>query len=371
MSHDLRTPLNAILGFAQLLEMEDLGDQPGRNVDQILKGGRHLLELINEVLDIARIESGRLSLSPESVSVRDVLTSALELVRPLAAQRQVTLTLVPCPTEPPPVYADRQRLNQILLNLFSNAIKYNREGGRVTVECDATTTPHQVRIKVRDTGAGIPAAKLALLFQPFERLGAEQTEIQGTGLGLALARGLAQAMGGVVGVESRVGEGSTFWVELKVAERPSAASHVLIEDRMTAPELWSAGGDVLYIEDNVSNVELMRSVLRRRPRLSLLHAADGRQGLILARERQPVLILLDLHLPEVSGEEVLRWLQEDPRCRAIPVVVVTADAMPGVGRRLQAGGAAACMTKPIDVQALLELLDSLIGEAASAGNRRS
>jgi CheY-like chemotaxis protein len=243
--------------------------------------------------------------------------------------------------------------------LLSNAIKYNREGGRVAIDCEMAV-PGRVRVNVHDTGAGIPAAKLALLFQPFERLGAEQTNVEGTGLGLGLARGLAQAMGGTVGVESVVGVGSTFWVELAAASDMPRDTKVL-PARRDATAGTTRAGIVLYIEDNVSNVELMKDVLARCPGLTLLHAADGDRGVALAVEHQPALILLDLHLPEVPGEEVLRRLQEDERCRSIPVVVVTADAMPGLSRRLRAAGATAFLTKPIDVRAVLELVERLIG----------
>jgi PAS domain S-box-containing protein len=358
MSHDLRTPLNAILGFAQLLEMEGLNEQQHESVRHILKGGAHLLNLINEVLDIARIESGALSLSPEPVAIAEVMQRVVELVRPLAAQRSITLDddlVTVCGTRY--VLADRQRLAQILVNLLSNAVKYNREGGHVGLSCEDRPNS-RARIKVSDTGAGIRPERLHLLFQPFERLGAEQTPIEGTGLGLMLSKGLAEAMGGTLGVESEVDRGSTFWVELALSEAsaattaPSARAHPYASGRDSG-----VTGTVLYIEDNISNRRLMERVLARRPGIRLVGAGQGQAGLDVARADRPDLILLDLHLPDISGEEVLRRLWEDARTRAIPVAVLSADATPAQIKRLLAAGASAYLTKPIDVGQVLQLLD--------------
>ena len=359
MSHDLRTPLNAILGFAQLLEMDGLSADQTEGVRQILSGGRHLLELITEILDITRIESGRLALSPESVDVHDVVSQTIELIRPLAAQRGIAVDIQPFPANAKAVLVDRQRFKQILLNLLSNAVKYNREHGRVTVRVEQIASDKR-RIAVSDTGVGIPQAKLALLFQPFERLGAEQTEIDGTGLGLALSRALAQAMGGTLGVESIVDRGSTFWVELPVAEGPSEQADTVpappIEARTTVP----TRGTILYIEDNLSNVRLMERILRQRPGIELLHAPQGSVGLCMVGEREPNLIMLDLHLPDMSGEDVLRRLWEDSASRHIPVIILTADATPGLSRRLKAAGATALMTKPLDIKHALQLVDDVL-----------
>jgi signal transduction histidine kinase len=298
MSHDLRTPLNAILGFAQLLQLDATEDDRRDSVRQILKGGAHLLELINEVLDIARIEAGHLALSLEPVSVGDVVQQALDLVRPLASARGITLD-GPRISGSAHVLADHQRLTQILLNLLSNAVKYNRPRGRVELSYHSCAGG-RLRITVTDTGAGIREEELATLFTPFERLGADQTATEGTGLGLALSKGLAEAMGGTLGVVSAINQGTTFWVEL--AECPTP------DDGAQAPDVVSAGssnvqegsGIVLYIEDNASNVRLLERVLQRRPGITLLVANTGRAGLAIAHARRPDLIFLDLHLSDCT-----------------------------------------------------------------------
>jgi PAS domain S-box-containing protein len=365
MSHDLRTPLNAVLGFAQLLDNDSLSGEQRECVNQILHGGQHLLDLINEVLDIARIEAGRLSLSPEPVSVRETVRHALALVAPLAAKGNVTLVLDDSAKADRSVIADRQRLNQILLNLLSNAVKYNRPGGRVIVAVEAAGAG-RLRINVSDTGAGIPRPKLQLLFRPFERLGAEGTAVEGTGLGLALSRGLAEAMGGELGVASEVDRGSTFWVELDATEEraESPADYAAVA---TAVKPAPRQATVLYIEDNSSNVRLMERVLARRPGITLFHAGQGQTGVTLAADRRPDVIFLDMHLPDVPGEEVLRQLWGDPELRQIPVVVLSADATPGQIRRVLASGASAYLTKPLDLQKVLDTLDHMLMPSTDRG----
>ena len=358
MSHDLRTPLNAVLGFAQLLNAESLSAEQLEAVAQILRAGEHLLDLINEVLDIARIESGRLSLAPEPVSVREVVAHAVDLVMPMAYERQISLQ-VNLGDQQDSVLADRQRLNQVMLNLLSNAVKYNRDAGRVTLTAERVHD-RRLRIKVSDTGVGIPAEKMALLFTPFERLGAEATRVQGTGLGLALSRGLAEAMGGSLGLTSAYGEGSTFWIELPLAE----ASHATSEQPRRSPraiESQRARGSVLYVEDNWSNVRLMDRILQLRPGVVFSHAATGEAGLARARAERPDVILLDLHLSDMSGEEVLRLLRNDEATRDIPVAVLSADAMAEQVKRVKAAGAAAYLTKPLDVSQVLAMIDELLG----------
>ena len=359
MSHDLRTPLNAILGFAQLLDIAELDEELREHVRQILSGGRHLLELIDEVLDISRIESGHLSLSLEPVNVPDVVQSAVDLVKPLAARRGITVDVMSLPGHQA-VLADRQRLKQILLNLLSNAVKYNRPSVSVSVAVEPVDAG-RLRIAVTDRGFGIPAAKLTLLFQPFERLGAEQTAVEGTGLGLALSKALAEAMGGTLGVTSAIDRGSTFWVELSAAA-PLERETVAAMQAPTGLSDQARGGTILYIEDNLSNVRLMRGLLRQRPAVELLHAPQGDVGLTMAAEKRPQLVLLDLHLPDMSGEEVLRQLFENPATRDMPVVVMTADATPGLTRRLQAAGATAFLTKPLDINGVLNLIDEVLGD---------
>ncbi len=344
MSHDLRTPLNAILGFAQLLDAAGLGEDGQESVDQILRGGKHLLELINEVLDIARIEAEQI----------------VELVRPLASRRGIVTEVVIPESGDVVVAADRQRLNQILMNLVSNALKYNRPNGRVTIAF-VPVAADRVRIAVTDTGAGIPPAKLSLLFQPFERLGAEQTDVEGTGLGLALARGLAEAMGGSLGVESRVDAGTTFWIELALCEAAETRQVAAVQ---VAPDTsGETAGLVLYIEDNSSNVRLMQRVLQRRPGVRLLHAPGGTSGLEHARQARPDLIFLDMHLPDMSGEDVLLQLWQDAALRHIPVAILSADATPAQTRRLKAAGAIAYLTKPLEISAVLTLLDDRLRRA--------
>jgi PAS domain S-box-containing protein len=353
MSHDLRTPLNAILGFAQILQMDRLTLEQAESVQQILRGGVHLLELINEVLDIARIEAGRLSLSPEPVAVDEVISHVVDLVRPLGSARRVSLKADAGGAAGLHARADRQRLRQVLVNLVSNAVKYNRDGGEVRVSCvlDRGT----VRILVSDTGPGIPPHKKARLFQPFERLGAELSSVEGTGLGLAVSKGLTEAMGGRIGFESTVDVGTTFWVELPYTAAPAPRHVDEPAAAQGAPE--AAGGTVLYIEDNRSNVRLLERLLARRPGVTLLTAATGEAALRIIREQHPDLILLDLHLPDMDGEEVLRRIWAWPASRPIPVAVLSADATARQQQRLLAAGAVAYLTKPLDVSSLLKLVD--------------
>jgi len=372
MSHELRTPLNAILGFAQLLELDELRDDQQESLGHILSAARHLLVLINEVLDIAAIEAGRLPLSLEPVALADVVGETVSLIRPLADQHNVLLvgdTTELCDRH---VLADRQRLKQVLLNLLSNAVKYNREGGSVRILCEPAPG-ERIRIKVADTGPGIGSEALERLFVPFERLTAEFSGVEGTGLGLPLSQRLAQAMGGTLELTTAIDQGSTFWVELAAAERPVDAP---TDDG--SPDA-SAGQDgqeqvatqitVLYIEDNLSNLQLVDRVVSRRGGVTLISAMRPMLGLDLAREHDPDLVLLDLHLPDIPGEEVLRRLRSDPRTAGIPVVILSADARPSLIKRLLGAGARAFLTKPLDVAELLGLLDQVAEErqASAAG----
>ena len=361
MSHELRTPLNAVIGFGQLLEMATLTPQDRESVGMIVKGGRHLLDLINEVLDIGRIDAGELTLSVESVRIRDLLREAVDLVGPLAAERQVEMEgdVVTCDVA---VKADRQRLKQVMLNLLSNAIKYNRSGGRVMLDCRGVDGGRH-RIEVTDTGPGIAPENVGRLFTAFDRIGAEQGgAVEGTGLGLALTKGLVEAMGGTLGVESEVGRGSTFWVEL-----PAAEDELREAERAPAGPLSKpAGGPrnpatVLYVEDNLANLTLMEKVLAHRPEIRFLAAVQGRRGFDLAREHRPDMILLDLNLPDVSGEQVLNQLRADPQTQTIPVVVVTADASEGQADRFLTLGASAYVTKPFEVDEVLDVIDGILG----------
>lgn len=359
MSHELRTPLNAILGFAQVLEMDGLSDDQQSSVSQILKGGRHLLTLINEVLDIARIEAGRLTLSPEPILLREALDEALDLVTPLAAHAQVDLSRHSSLIWNQYVQADRQRLKQVVLNLLSNAIKYNRKGGKVSVACVAGEGD-RLRIEISDTGRGIPVQKMALLFRPFERLGAEETGVEGSGVGLALSKKLVEAMGGIIGAESEFGSGSLFWLEF-----PRIEGQIQRFERDQDQQLATVSHDlraatILYVEDNLSNSTLMQRILANRPGVKLVSAMQGRIGLDLAREHSPDLILLDVHLPDMQGDVVLRHLRADDRTKDIPVAMVSADATPGQIERLKLAGAQAYLTKPIDVRELLAFVDETL-----------
>jgi len=355
MSHELRTPLNAILGFGQLMEMEDLDPDSKESVGQIIRAGRHLLDLINEVLDISRIEAGSLSLSLEPVSVLDLATEAAEMIRPMAAERRVILQTDPGELRARYVLADRQRLKQVILNLLSNAVKYNREAGWVTMSL-RSTDEGRVRLEVADSGHGIAEEETDRLFLPFQRLGAGAAGVEGTGLGLALSKGLVEAMGGAIGASSVPGEGSTFWVALAEAETPAAAVGADDAETLPAP---SSDGDrtVLYVEDNVPNLRLVEQVAARRPNIRLLSAMQGQLGIDLARQHHPDLILLDLHLPDMSGEEVLRTLRGDPVTSAIPVVMISADATPSTARRLLEAGARSFLTKPLDMRRFVRLLE--------------
>jgi PAS domain S-box-containing protein len=362
MSHELRTPLNAILGFGQLFDLEKLGANDRDNVQQITKAGRHLLALINEVLDITHIEAGCMALSLEAVAIRDVVNEVLGLMQPFAAERRVQLTNAI--EDSPHVLADHQRLKQVLLNIVSNAIKYNRDEGTVVLKLE--TNGEVARLCVRDSGLGISFLDQQKLFTPFERLNAPERGEDGTGTGLALSQRLVELMGGKIGVESLVGEGSTFWVELPLTEEPlNMHSHVL-EETLISPTLATARtpvGHVLYIEDNLSNLKLIERILLHRPGFHLTAAMQGSLGLDLAREHRPQLIFLDVHLPDMTGDEVLRRLQADRETRSIPVVVISADATPRQIERLLAAGASRYLTKPLDVKQILEILDTV-----SAGN---
>ncbi len=364
MSHELRTPLNSVLGFSQLLEMDELPEHHVEAVGHIMRAGRHLLNLIDEVLDIARIESGNLELLLEPVAIRPVLRDAIDLARPLAERRDIAIVadLEPCP-DTLHVLADRRRLLQVMLNLLSNAVKYNRTGGRVGVSATALSSD-LIRITVTDTGNGIRTEDIDRVFEPFDRLGAESSGVEGTGVGLTLSRYLVERMRGAIDVQSKLGEGTSFSVDLPTASPPV--------DRAFASEPRPGGAPrvatlrVLHIEDNLANLELVEQVLTRSGAVELLAAMSGSLGLELARDQRPDLVLLDLHLPDMPGTELLDALQADPRTADIPVVVVTADATPSQVERLRDIGVAAYLTKPIDIRELLGVVESVTSNGAPA-----
>ena len=360
MSHELRTPLNAILGFGQLMEMSQLDAEDAEAVTHILKAGRHLLALINDVLDLSRVEAGTMTISLEPVHVPDLVDDAVDLVRPLAEARSIRLTTHVGSCEEY-VHADRQRCRQVLLNLLSNAIKYNHDGGDVTVSY-VRTDSDTVRVSVRDTGPGIDGVRQQRLFEPFERLGAETSGVEGTGLGLALTKQLVHAMGGEVGVESRPGEGSTFWVDLAVTTPPTET----LAGRTAVVPVPSSGDarTLLLVEDNLTNLRLVEAMLRRRPDVRVLPAMQGRLAIELAHEHAPDVIILDLHLPDLSGRQVLHRLKSDPRTRHIPVIIASADATPGRLRQLRQEGALDYLTKPLDVRSFLDVVDKALAQSS-------
>jgi signal transduction histidine kinase/CheY-like chemotaxis protein len=363
MSHELRTPLNAILGFAQILTSESLPStlaQKKEFANHILKSGRHLLTLINEILDLAKVESGTVTLSMEPVALNDTLAECRNMIEPLAGQRKVRV-LFPdnCRAV---VLADRTRLKQVMLNLLANAVKYNREMGAVVVDC-SESAPGRVRLSVQDTGMGLRPDQLDALFQPFNRLGQEGGGEEGTGIGLVVTRRLVELMGGEIGVSSSVGVGSVFWVELQATEPASALAgsgvvHQLA--RRPAPEDPEIMHTVLYVEDNPANLKLVQEIMRFRSDLRLLTAPDGHLGIELAKAHLPDLILMDLNLPCVSGADALRELRGDPRTSHIPVIALTANAMPGDVERGMEIGFFRYLTKPINIDEFTEAINSTL-----------
>jgi signal transduction histidine kinase/CheY-like chemotaxis protein len=371
LSHELRTPLNAILGFAQLLQLDKLSSQQRENVELILTSGKNLVDLITQAVDFSRIDAGRLSLSPEPVHVGQVLQEAVELVRPLAAEHHVDLQAPALDALTEHVRADPGRLKQILVTLLSNAVKYSRKGGTVTLACDGRPD-RRFRIRVRDSGRGLPPDVLDRLFVPAEKSDTVWTAMDGTRIGLALSKNLVEAMGGTMGAESILNQGTTFWVELPLATRPDEQTDGRRENAPSTHTPRRQGeGTLLYIEDNLSNLRLVERIIARLPGVKLIAAIRGRLGLDLAREHRPDLILLDLHLPDVPGDEVLRRLRQDPQTRDIPVVVISADASPGQVKRLLETGARAYLTKPIDIAQLLALLQESLGVDATLASKRA
>ncbi|HEY5318204.1 MAG TPA: PAS domain S-box protein, partial [Solirubrobacteraceae bacterium] len=376
MSHELRTPLHAILGFGELIAREDLPESLREHLAQLIRSARHLLELIDEVLDLSRIERGELRLSLEAVHVGELIGETRAMVLPLAAAAAVTVSAPPEAKLEIYVLADRQRLKQVLLNLCSNAVKYNREGGALTLRCRRAGS-RRVRIEVADTGIGIAAENIARVFEPFDRLGAEWTEVQGTGLGLSLSKRLMEAMGGSITVQSTIGEGTTVRLELPLAaapttpRRPAELGHLGFDRRELGP-----ARTVLYVEDNPSNIRLVEAILAARPEVKLIVATQGSLALELAREHRPALVLLDLNLPDMSGEEILRRIRADPRTAEIPVVITSADASPGKTEQLKRAGASDYLIKPFGIERFLAMIDgspaveeeepAAVGESMSA-----
>jgi signal transduction histidine kinase/DNA-binding response OmpR family regulator len=357
VSHELRTPLTAILGFGELLSMSDLPGEEQGWVSMMLPAGRHLLALLNDVLDVSRIDSGDLSLSLEPISIDALVGETVDVMRTLADSTGNRLDVDLGSTASAYVQADRQRLRQVLINLVSNAIKYNRPGGIATVAA-VTLDDGRVRLSVTDEGAGLDAEQLTKLFVPFERLSAAQSGIEGTGLGLVLARRLTEVMGGALEVESTPGSGTTFFVTLRtVAPAALGAEEPRADASLTETRSYAEPRRVLYVEDMAANIRLVEQILKRRPSVELVPVMQGLTAVELARNCQPDLVLLDLHLPDISGEEVLYRLQSDPATMDIPIVVLSADATARQRERLRVAGADAYLTKPISIGRFLELLD--------------
>jgi PAS domain S-box-containing protein len=408
MSHELRTPMNSILGFAQLLNMGELNPKQKKGIGHILTSGKHLLDLIDEVLDISRIESGKLSLMPEPVQLSSLIAEVMDTVLPMADSQHLKLELENSPSNQLFVMSDRKRLTQLLLNLLNNAVKYNKEGGAISVKTELLQRDVQgtalVRISVTDTGQGIAPDDIPKLFIPFERIGAEKTQTEGAGLGLAIVKKIVAAMEGSVGVESVVGEGSTFWIDLPVTgnqkswqdqkednskltsrlieanheiafqieEKSKRAAELVIIKKEHSDEMkeilktGSTGtaktGTILYIEDNIQNAELVEEILEiHHPEIRLIIAMFGNQGIKLAINNLPDLILLDLGLPDLTGSDVLASLQANDQTKSIPVVVVTADATLQQIEKLMTAGAKDYLTKPLDIPMFLQVVDEWIG----------
>ncbi|MFA5915059.1 MAG: PAS domain S-box protein [Burkholderiales bacterium] len=373
MSHELRSPLNAILGFAQLMESDS--PPPARSqkesIAQILQAGWHLLKLINEILDLAKVESGQVPLSPEPVSLAEVLLECQGMIEPQAQQRGIQMTF-PKSEIPYFVHADRTRLKQVLLNLLSNAIKYNISRGTVEVTC-TESAPGRLRVSIRDSGAGLYPEQLTKLFQPFNRLGQEAGGEEGTGIGLVVAKRLVELMGGVIGVESTLGTGSVFWFELSSVAAPTISPEGAGPPEL-APTHIPRGArlrTLLYVEDNPANLKLVEQIIARHPGMCLVSAVNGNSGIQIARDNQPDVILMDINLPGISGFEALHILRDDALTAHIPVVAISANAMPGDIKRGLKAGFFRYITKPIKVGEFMEAVDAALEFAEkrfAAGN---
>lgn len=362
MSHELRTPMNSILGFAQILEMGELSNGQRKGVNHIMRSGKHLLSLINEVLDISRIEAGRLSISIEPIKISGIFEEMLDVMRPLSHDSRIHIELEESTTNQLFVKSDRQSLKQVMLNLLTNSIKYNKPEGSVTIKTELISTNiegiNNIRISISDTGMGISSDDIPKLFTPFERIGADKTGIEGTGLGLAVVKKLIDAMGGKIGIESVINEGTTFWFELPQAiGQLDTLQKMDINAEVDLVELPEKS-TILYIEDNISNIELVEQILAiQRPNIQLISNMNGKQAVSLAMEHKPSIILLDLNLPDMHGSEVLKLLLENENTKDIPVVIISADAMHKQVNKLISAGAKTYLTKPLEVKEFLNIID--------------
>ena len=366
MSHELRTPLNAILGFAQLMESDSPEPTPKQkqSLVQILNAGWYLLELINEILDLAQIESGKTTVSLEPVSLVEVMNECRAMVEPQAIQRGIDLEFLTCESNRF-VEVDRTRLKQVLINLLSNAIKYNKSGGTVTLAC-TVGAPNSIRISVQDTGVGLTQEQLTQLFEPFNRLGRELGPEEGTGIGLVVTKRLVELMGGVIGVDSAVGVGSVFWIDFRLTTAPSLAAQHVEQSTLAQPQGTQRTPlrTLLYVEDNPTNLKLIEQLVARRSDLRMLSAADGRLGIEFARAHQPDMILMDIHLPGISGIDAMKILRADPLTAHIPIIALSANARPSDIANGLAAGFFGYLTKPIKLDEFMDHLDLALRSSA-------
>jgi len=372
MSHELRTPLNAILGFSQLLENGTPPPMPGQvlKIQQITKAGWYLLELINEILDLAVIESGKLALSPEPLSLTNIMLECQTMFEPLALQRDIHINFLPVDSKVF-VHADRIRLKQVLTNLISNAIKYNREHG--TVEVMWTVTPDdRIRISIKDSGVGLTPEKLSQLFQPFNRLGQESGAVEGTGIGLVVTKRLIDLMEGRIGVESSIGVGSEFWIELNRGNMPKVSSINAMREEFleqVRSQENAARRTLLYVEDNPANLMLVEQIMLEHPHISMLSARNGNHGVELARAHRPDVILMDINLPGMSGIEAMNILRKDQATMHIPIIALSANAMLQDIEKGQEAGFFSYLTKPIKINEFMKALNNALAFAENGGNQ--
>ncbi|MCX5875994.1 MAG: PAS domain S-box protein, partial [Deltaproteobacteria bacterium] len=370
MSHELRSPLNAILGFAQLMDSESQPPTPAQkeSIDQILKGGWHLLKLINEILDLAKVESGQVPMSLEPVSLATVMNECQDMVAPLAQQHEIQMTFQQLDNTWF-VKADQTRVKQVFINLLSNAIKYNIKQGKVEVTC-VKRPKGRVCISIKDTGAGLNPEEVSQLFQAFNRLGQEAGQVEGTGIGLLVAKRLVELMGGIIGVKSTVGEGSVFWFELLADDEPVLAINRDEAVALAKPHVSCEGlslATLLYVEDNPANLKLVEQIIARHPDIRLLSAGNGRSGIELARANHPDVILMDINLPDISGTQALKILGENPETADIPVVAVSANAMPRDIKMGMKAGFFRYITKAINVNDFMAVIDVALEFARKKG----
>jgi signal transduction histidine kinase/CheY-like chemotaxis protein len=369
MNHELRTPLNAVLGYAKLLDLnptEPLSAKQKTAVDSISEGGQHLLDLINQILELSKIEAGKLELSIETLNPMIAVEECLVIARTMAEPCSITAENNALKKDIPFIRADLTRFKQLMLNLLSNSVKYNKDGGSVTVDAEATSND-MLRISISDTGAGIPEKEHDKVFEPFERFGMKSTEIEGTGIGLTISKQLVELMGGSTGFESEAGKGSTFWIELPIAE---AGDHVLtsnnpIQDNKTSELPLLNDGQItriLYVEDNEMNVELMKSIFDDMLDAELIIATTGEDGVELAKSQHPNLILMDIGLPGISGIEATNILKQTEDTRDIPIIVITAAAMKDEVERAKAVDFYAYLTKPIDIAKTLKVVQQALSD---------